>query len=163
MEQYIKKTAVVAEIEKKKKYAQTLGDNAINSSMQQFYDGMKQGCVDILSSIDTLDVKEVDLEKEYRNFIKSDNGRSMLETAKHFFELGLNASNPIAEENLESFVRQVIDLEVEAGEYYNNIIKEERKENRGSDLMINLLCGTIDAKELGIQYVLKKLKAQKGE
>ena len=58
MEQYIPKSALVAEIEKKKKYAQTLGDNAINSSMQQFYDGMKQGCVDILSTLDTLEVKD---------------------------------------------------------------------------------------------------------
>ena len=54
--------ALVAEIESKKKCFQTLGDNAINSSMQQFYDGMKQGCVDILSFIDTIEVKEVDLD-----------------------------------------------------------------------------------------------------
>lgn len=60
MEQYINKSALVAEIESKKKYAQTLGDNAINSSMQQFYDGMKQGCVDILSFLNTLAVKEVE-------------------------------------------------------------------------------------------------------
>ena len=60
MEQYISKSALVAEIENKKKYAQTLGDNAINSSMQQFYDGMKQGCIDILSFLDTLEVKEVE-------------------------------------------------------------------------------------------------------
>lgn len=59
MAQYIDKSALVAEIERKIKYAQTLGDNAINSSMQQFYDGMKQGCVDILSSLDTLEVKEI--------------------------------------------------------------------------------------------------------
>jgi len=57
----IDKDAVVTEIESKKKYARTLGDNAINSSMQQFYDGMKQCCVDILSFLDTLEVKEVDL------------------------------------------------------------------------------------------------------
>ena len=61
MAQYISKSALVAEIESKRKYAQTLGDNAINSSMQQFYDGMKQGCVDILSFLNTLEVKEVDL------------------------------------------------------------------------------------------------------
>jgi len=54
----IEKSAVVAEIESKRKYAQHLGDNAINGSMQQFYDGMKQGCVDILSSINTIEVKE---------------------------------------------------------------------------------------------------------
>jgi hypothetical protein len=64
MKQYISKDAVLAEIESKRKYAQTLGDNAINSSMQQFYDGMKQGCVDILSFLNTLEVKEMDEQKE---------------------------------------------------------------------------------------------------
>ena len=62
MESYISKSALVAEIESKKKRAQILGDNAINSSMQQFFDGMKQGCVDILSFLDTLEVKEVEEE-----------------------------------------------------------------------------------------------------
>lgn len=62
MAQYIDKSVLVAEIESKKKYAQTLGDNAINSSMQQFYDGMKQGCVEILSFINTLEVKEAQEE-----------------------------------------------------------------------------------------------------
>ena len=57
----IDKAALVAELESKRKYAQHLGDNAINSSMQQFYDGMKQGCVDILSSINTIEVKEVNI------------------------------------------------------------------------------------------------------
>lgn len=50
------------------------------------------GQLHILSFLDTLDVKEVDLEKEYKDFIKSDNGRSMFETAKHFYELGLKAA-----------------------------------------------------------------------
>ena len=48
MTQYIDKAAVVAEIEREKAYAQTMGDNAINSSMQQFYDGMKEGCNSML-------------------------------------------------------------------------------------------------------------------
>lgn len=61
MAHYIDKDTLVAEIESKRKYAQTLGDNAINSSMQQFYDGIKQSCVDILSFLDTLEVKEMDL------------------------------------------------------------------------------------------------------
>lgn len=64
MKEYIDKSAVVAEIESKIKYAQHLGDNAINSSMQQFYDGMKQGCVDILSFIDTLQEEPVSEELE---------------------------------------------------------------------------------------------------
>ena len=69
----------------------------------------------------------------------------------------------VKEVNLESFVRQVIGLYLEAGKHYNSVIKEERKEYGGSDLAIKLLDGVIDAKELSIQYVLDKLKAQKGE
>ena len=70
----IDKSALVAEIESKKKYAQTLGDNAINGSMQQFYDGMKQGCVDILSFIDSLEEEPVneDLEKAASIFARKD-------------------------------------------------------------------------------------------
>ena len=62
MEQYINKSKVVAEIERKKAYAQTLGDNAINSSMQQFYDGMREGCNNLLSFINTLEVNKVNSE-----------------------------------------------------------------------------------------------------
>lgn len=253
MAQYISKSDLVVEIESKKKYAQTLGNNAINNSMQQFYDGMKQGCVDILSLIDTLEVKdpyeqyiqydsikagiqehaetysfnieselfqqltkeqqklwrkeieqacisggemgvelardkrykenlevkEVNLKKEidswYYHLNIPENCNipqttiiiDIIEkTAKHFFELGLKASNPITtitKENLESLVRQVIGLYLEAGKHYNSVIKEERKEYGGSDLAIKLLGGIIDAKELSINYVLDKLKAQKGE
>ena len=95
MEQYISKSALVAEIESKKKCAQTLGDNAINGSMQQFYDGMKQGCIDILSSIDIIEAKEVDLEKEIREYLSTYwlNEKELHPflgyMAKHFFELGL--------------------------------------------------------------------------
>ena len=62
MAQYIDKDTVVAEIESIKNRAQILGDNAVNGSMQQFYDGIQQGCVEILSFINTLEVKEVDLK-----------------------------------------------------------------------------------------------------
>lgn len=44
---------------------------------------------EIQDFLDTLETKEVDLEKEYKEFINCNNGRSMFETAKHFFELGL--------------------------------------------------------------------------
>ena len=131
----------------------------------------------LLSFIDTHKIKEVDLEKEldkeWNKCEPVDEGMGLEiasieheqfdNIAKHFFELGLNASNPITEVNLESRVRQVIDLYLEAGEHYNSVIKDERKEYGGSDLVIKLLNGIIDAKELGIQYVLDKLKAQKVE
>ena len=97
MEQYIDKAEVVAEIERKKAYAQYFGDNAINSSMQQFYDGMREGCNNLLSFINTLEVKEVDLDKEIE-LIKGDYEQVDVAwnndfdfIAKHFFELGLKA------------------------------------------------------------------------
>ena len=62
MKQYIDKSDVVAWIEGKKAYAQTLGDNAINSSMWQFYDGMREGCNNLLSFINTLEVNKVNSE-----------------------------------------------------------------------------------------------------
>ena len=108
MKQYIDKSELVAELESKKKYAQTLGDNAINGSMQQFYDGMKQGCVDTLSFINSLKVKEVNLD--FQRFAKEmeavfslpysetesteeDPMKWEFAIAKHFFELGLKYGN----------------------------------------------------------------------
>ena len=172
MSHYIDKDALVAEINKLIKKNELYLDDNVSDSVRFQKTSAYSILNEVLHFINTLEVKEVDLGKEIRRYrmnnpIIGHREESlydyMTNVAKHFFELGLNASNPIAEENLESFVRQVIDLDVEAGEYYNNIIEEERKGNRGSFLMINLLNGNIDAKELGIQYVLNKLKAKKGE
>lgn len=38
---------------------------------------------------ENVETKEADLKKEYKKFISCVNGRSMFETAKHFFEFGL--------------------------------------------------------------------------
>ena len=93
MEQYIDKSAVIAEIEREKVYAQTMGDNAINSSMQQFYDGMVECCNRILDALDSLEVKEVDLKKEINKYIRDNicgyTVPGVEETAKYFFELAL--------------------------------------------------------------------------
>ena len=163
MTQYIDKDAVVAEIER------ISCENPMDNS---WYVDTEE----LLDFLDTLEVKEIDLEKKIKSWLNNGNitdtryddydDGDIESTAKHFFELGLKASNPITtitKENLESLVRQVIDLYLEAGEHYNSVIKEEREENGGSYLVIKLLDGVIDAKELSIQYVLDKLKAQKGE
>lgn len=100
MEQYIDKSAVIAEIEREKVYAQTMGDNAINSSMQQFYDGMKEGCNSLLHSINALGMKDMDyriIDKDFERDAVSfciDKGLNTTPyiaktIAKHFFELGL--------------------------------------------------------------------------
>ena len=93
----IDKDALVSEIEKRRSKN---AKNKLNLAAA-FEDNY------LLSFLDTLEVKEVDFEKEYKNFINSDNGRSMFETAKHFFELGLNKENWVKERVEECPYRQV--------------------------------------------------------
>lgn len=63
----------------------------INSNADEFERGEDNERIQTLNFINTIEIKEVDLDKEYKDFINSDNGRSMFETAKHFFELGIKA------------------------------------------------------------------------
>ena len=85
MEQYISKSAVKTEIDRLCEEHTSIA----------YCDDVALVLEDLEEFLDFLEVKEIDLEKEYKNFIKSDNGRSMFETAKHFFELGMRVSNPI--------------------------------------------------------------------
>ena len=114
MEQYIKKSALVARIRKLK---MDIG-NIFNEYDEGFWEGRTTAFDDVICALDTSEVKEVDLEK-----------------------------GPITEVNLESLVRQIIGLYLEAGKYYNNIIKEEMRKYGGSDLATKLFNGDIDAKE----------------
>ena len=85
MEKYIPLDALLAEIEK----LMNCYDSEYDKDSTEVKAAKGNVCHEILCIIDSLEVKEVDLEKEYKDFIKCDNGRSMFETAKHFFELGL--------------------------------------------------------------------------
>lgn len=89
MEQYIPKSTLVAEIDRLDEFYHL----SKGAGGQAFIEG-------ILSFIDTLEVKEVDLEKYYHDFLQKEwfgnsHVRTVSEmmafTAKHFFELGLNA------------------------------------------------------------------------
>jgi hypothetical protein len=93
MAQYIDKSAVVAEIEKIE----------YETNYEPFTDevlGKRMVCKDIKSFLDTLEVKKVDLEKEYEEFVVDDpifgnfitNDTMGMELAKHFFELGLKTN-----------------------------------------------------------------------
>lgn len=92
MEQYIPKSALVAKIER-------LGKNAWesfkkgNSTEDQYY--LRYGVIqDILSLINNLEVKEVDLNFEqelYKAFGQVKDFTLGMRIAKHFFELGLKA------------------------------------------------------------------------
>ena len=79
MKQYIDKAVLVAKIEK------LLGNPYYMMAIK-----------DVLSILDTLEVKELDLDKEYKNFVEEDPVYNKLVNnivgkaiAKHFFELGL--------------------------------------------------------------------------
>ena len=95
MEQYIPKSALVAEIEKKKIPFKKDIDNGI-------YPTYLCALMDFEDFIDTLEVKEVDLEEEICTFFSKNpipyehitDWPLLKNCAIHFFELGLRASQP---------------------------------------------------------------------
>lgn len=76
----------------------------------------------------------------------------------------MNEEVPILENSnlTEADVRKVIGLFNESSDYFNKKIDDERGENGGSQLAIDLLDGRIDAKELAVQYVLHRLNIKNG-
>ena len=93
MTRYIDKAAIVAEIERRRKL---VSDPILSGNDLMI--GERNALFDLLSLLDTLEVKEMDLEKEYKDFVEEDpvynklvNGIVGKAIAKHFFELGLKA------------------------------------------------------------------------
>ena len=87
MEQYISKSALVAEIERRMKLRQDsyrkyndVNDFVAFEELEYLHDEF----------LPTLEVKEVDLEKELKHLI-GNVGQCDRKLAKHFFELGLKA------------------------------------------------------------------------
>lgn len=98
MTQYIDKSAVVAEIERRRKL---VSDPILSGDDLMI--GERNALFNLLSFINTLEVKEVDLEKEIKSYFDSQPiiTRSKgidyqliptgVDIAKYFFELGLKA------------------------------------------------------------------------
>lgn len=90
MEHYINKDTVMTEIESLKRTTFTNFDEGVNCAAQT-----------ILETIDALEVKEVDLEKEFDNYAKDilacdvqfEPFTHLYNCAKHFYELGMAARN----------------------------------------------------------------------
>ena len=84
MEQYIDKAAIVTEIERRKKYYENI------QMIKPVYESNIEDLNELLSFINTLDVKDVDLEQEFdkccENYIFDDECEVF--TARRFFELG---------------------------------------------------------------------------
>lgn len=92
MAQYINKSDVVAEIERKIHTEQGYSSGDAEC-------GYRDCAREILSFLNTLEVKEVDLEKEFDNYAKDilacdvqfEPFTHLYKCAKYFFELGLKA------------------------------------------------------------------------
>ena len=96
----IDKDALVAEIEKTEEISKDAADKAVDTYFKIHFDGWVTACRSILSFIDTLEVKEVDLEKEldewkkygpHTNYPWCTIPDAIEITAEHFFGLGLKA------------------------------------------------------------------------
>lgn len=103
MEQYIPKAAVVAEIEKKIEICAKQREDMLNVQCHVLADdaSARMGALNCIKDfINTLEVREVDLEKEINNFLESVEGEPRMwhsdeqivwakSIAKHFLELGI--------------------------------------------------------------------------
>ena len=96
MTQYIDKDALVAEIKERRDSFYSLSESCEKGTPAKagFY-AQAQTLEGVLSFINTLEVKEVDLEKEIHEFVDKEELHLRLwdvdRIAKHFFELGLKA------------------------------------------------------------------------
>jgi len=93
MKQYIDKSAVVAEIEKRIKETESM-----KPKFDQFWAGQISAFKGILKILNTLEVKEVDFETEWKKYFEHKGNLATVnvkDLAKHFFELGMQVSNKI--------------------------------------------------------------------
>lgn len=105
MKQYIDKAEVITEIVIKMNRCKKILLDLRTRQNKDYYQGKREAYIDILSFLDTLEVKEFDLEGELNDWRhehfhgKRDQNAageylkrvSQLDLAKHFFELGLKA------------------------------------------------------------------------
>ena len=136
MEQYIPKSALVAEIEKLQLCTMDEHMNYYSAEAQGEYNALSK----LESFIDTLEVKEVDFEKEliewHKEHFKKDGtfigmsgfyltNNSQMDIAKHFFGLGVNASNPLTWENIKLIWNITDEMDnMPEEEFYKEVLKQ---------------------------------------
>jgi hypothetical protein len=134
MEQYISKDALVAEIERLEKK---------NNESENVYDfGTEHALKSILSFIDSIEVKEVDLDSNIRTYLTNhfniyEDGvlqskksglplrtYDIIKVAKHFYELGVNASNPLTWEDIKLIWNITDEMDnMPEEEFYKEVLK----------------------------------------
>lgn len=111
MAQYIPKDALVAVIKRH-----------IKEESHSYF------CKCLLAEIDALEVKEVDLEKEFESYMDKYNGvwvdSDYIKFSKHFFELGLSASNPTTAADRGMAEEVIINLKRVEQDYRIDLTKE---------------------------------------
>ena len=134
MKQYIDKSALVAKIEKRIKNLYPKGGQGmvLTKVLRDHYE-------DLLSFLNTLEVKEVDLD--FQRFAKEMDAIFALPSsetknteeeplnweyaiAKHFFELGLKASNPITAADRGTAEEIIINLKRVEKDYRIDLTRE---------------------------------------
>jgi hypothetical protein len=144
MEQYISKSAVLREIE-------NLLDKGIYHDKYDYAyrDGNNSALYTLKRRIDTLEVKEIDLEKELRDFVVGDIDDYDMGLAKHFFELGLKARTD----------KELVE------EVYSHLdsIKDTADRMTSGNFMHNRAAIKFSANTIAKVLELMGLKAQKGK
>lgn len=99
MGQYIKKSDIVVEIERRLE-AIANASNESSRELAAIQGAQRYELISLIQFLNTLEVKEVDLEKEFDNYTKDilacdvqfEPFTHLYNCAKHFFELGMQQS-----------------------------------------------------------------------
>ena len=105
MGKYIDKDALITEIERKLKdinlnYVSVGSHPSVSDTNKKLQDGISKNLQNLLSFINTLEVKEADLNEEIEKCLKNHNmlavgKKDFIDIAKHFFEVGMTVSNKV--------------------------------------------------------------------
>ena len=128
---YIPLDAVVAKIEKLISNGQTKLKESEECNDYESYVAWAERiatCINVLSLLNALEVKEVDLDMEInlyvRNLHRVPNFEELNKFARHFFELGMRVSNPITAEDRGTAEEIIINLKRVEQDYHINLTKE---------------------------------------
>jgi hypothetical protein len=121
----IDKSALVAEIERRIKINK---ECMLGLRNLDYYQGKVDALNDTISFLDTLEVKEVDLEAELHKFIiEYGPVADLKKCAKRFFELGVNASNPLTWEDVRLLdllcCKVDMNCDLEEKEHYKEVLR----------------------------------------
>ena len=128
MKQYINKSALVAEIERRKE-AISNSSNENNRELAAIRGAQQYELINLALFIGTLEVEEVDLEKELGKYLDTNDIEfshqiKLLDFAKHFFELGLKMNNPITAADRGTVEEIIVALKHIEQDHHIDLTKE---------------------------------------